>query len=267
MISRKFSLIAIAASLALFFFGGSAHALTVDMSTLDTMHTESHGPFGTLNWSGVSIEITKQFSGGNSAQIQIAPDARLDGGTYLSLQKPETNGISRIVKGKDGALSFEHADLLIDSIIPTLQITAFSSVKLVEVARLDPKVDRGKSVPIYAYRVDAAHVALLVGADGQSIGKRDAESEGSCAQNGQKCVFDSPVWNDHMVSLTLGKDSQVAQARGDIVFDDAPNGATNDPLTYIVNASYTQSSRDPAPLLAISLHTMPTIFRGDSDGE
>ncbi len=263
--------VSIAASLALFFFGASAHALTVDASTLDTMHTESHGPFGVLNWSGVSLKINNPPTGSASAQLDVKPDVkpdvRLETGTWLSLQKPENAALSRIVKASDGSLRFEHAELSIDPTAPALQVTSLSSARLTEVARLDPKIERSKSIPIYAYRSDASHVVVVVGSDGSSIEKRGRDVEGSCAQGGRSCTFDTPQWNDHMVSLTLGLDSPVAQARGDVTYEAAPKGETNASRTYVVNASFTKSSRDPAPILAITMRTMETIFRGEMDGE
>jgi hypothetical protein len=257
----------IAASLALFFFGASAHALTVDTSTLDTMHTESHGPFGILNWSGVALKINNPATGNASAQLDVKPNVRVETGTWLSLRQPENAALSRIVKASDGSLTLEHAELTIDSAVPTLQVTSLSSVRLTEVARLDPKIERSKSIPIYAYRSDASHIVVVVGTDGSSIGKRGADVEGSCAQGGRSCTFDTPQWNDHMVTLTLGLDSPVAQARGDVTYEEAPKGETNPSRTYIVNASFTKSSRDPAPILAITMRTMETIFRGEMDGE
>jgi hypothetical protein len=266
MISANLSrVVSVAASLVLFLFGASAHALTIDTSSLDTMHSEAHGPFGVLNWSGVELKVTQPL-GATSANAQISSksDVRIETGSWMTLDQPQKMALSRVVKAKDGTKFFEHADVLIEPANPVLQITSLSSAHLTEIARLDPKVDRAKTIPIYAYRVDAKHLVVLVDTDGESLERRDVDTPGACAG---RCVFDQFSWNDHMVNLTLGADRPVAQARGDVVFDAAPKGETNAPRTYIVNASYTQSSRDPEPILAINLHTMETIFRGDMDGE
>jgi hypothetical protein len=259
--------ISIAASVILFFCASSARALTIDTTQLDQVHTESSGPFGVLNWSGVSLKLTTGYNGKTTAMIDAQTDVRVDSGSYLSLEAPEKAALSRIVKGKNGEVRYEHVDLSIATENPALQVTSRSSVRLREVARLDTHADRAMTIPIYAYRADAKHVVVLIEADGSLLGKRDAADNGTCAQNGGKCVIDAPDFQYHMVGILLGADRAIGQARGDVQFEQAPKGETNAPRTYIVNASFTQTARDPEPVVAITMHSIETVFQGDGDGE
>ena len=108
-------------------------------------------------------------------------------------------------------------------------------------------------------------MTLVVAATGQVIEKN--ETDDSCkASATHACTFGSATWEDAMVDIPVGVDHVVAQARGDVAFDNAPKGESNPSRTFIVNASYTQSSRDPEPVLSVSTRTMDTVFR-EFDGE
>lgn len=261
---RKFQAISILMSVAFFLFGASAHALTVDTSSLDTMQTVSHGPFGTLNWPGVTMKITSNGNKTTSLQLDVQSPVRVDGSNWLTLDQPQTSAMSRMIKSSGGQMMLEHVELSIDSNVPTLQVTSRSTVRLTEIARLDPKLDRAHAIPVYAYRRSDGHVVIVAGASGQVIGKRTPNDDASCDG---KCVYDTATWTGEMLDLELAKDHPVAQARGDVEFDEAPKGESNPPHTYVINASYTQTSRDPAPVVAITMRTMETVFRGDGDGE
>jgi hypothetical protein len=260
------SLFAAVALVGTLFFAGSAHALTIDPSTLDTMR-DSKGPFGLLDWKGVSLKLTGGSNGTTTAAIETKPDACLEPGTSVALEGPQKIALSRIVKGKDGDAIYEHVDLSITPENPALQVTSRSTVRLREVARVDAHAERAKTIPVYAYRSDAKHVVVLVESDGMAIGKRDAADPGTCAQNGGKCVIDTPEFQYGKVGIVLGADRRLGQARGDVKFADAPKGETNPPRTYIINASYTQTARDPEPVIAITMHTIDTVFQGDGDDE
>lgn len=247
------------------FFSASAHATPIDLSALDTMRTDSHGPFATLKWPGVSLKVTPGYNGVPWGEIKTPKLVRVDGSTSMSLDKPQVSSLTRIFQNEQGALILEHVDLTIDAEHPALQVTSRSSARLVEVARVKDPAERAKSIPVYAYRPDAKHVTFVVAATGQAIEKN--ENEESCAASAtHACVFGNATWQDAMVDVLIGTDRTVAQARGDVSFDDAPKGESNPQRTYIVNASYTQTARDPAPVVSISTRTMETVFRGDFEG-
>ena len=248
------------------FLSASAHATPIDLSALDTMRTESHGPFSTLKWPGVSLKVTPGYNGVTWAEIKTPKLVRVDGSTSMALDKPQTSSLTRIFQNDQGATILEHVDLAIDAEHPVLQVTSRSSVRLVEVTRVKDPSERAKSIPVYAYRPDPKHVTLVVAATGQSIEKNDTEA--SCTASAtHACAFGTATWQDSMVDVLIGVDRTVAQARGDVNFDSAPKGEANPARTYIVNASYTQTARDPEPVVSISTRTMETVFRGDFEGE
>jgi hypothetical protein len=260
----EFKVISILVSLAFFSFGVSAYALTVDTSTLDTMQTVSHGPFGVVNWPGVTMQLSSNGAGTTSLVLDVKSPVRVDGPSWMTLDEPQSTALSRIVKSADGTLTLEHVEVSVEPKLPTLQVTSRSTVHLTEIARLDPKLDRARPIPVYAYRRTDGHVVIVARASGQVIAKSNEGDQASC---GGKCVYDAATWTNEMLDLDLAKDHPVAQARGDVEFDEAPKGEANAPYTYVINASYTRTSRDPAPVVAITLRTMETVFRGESDGE
>lgn len=250
-----------------FFAAASAHATPVDLSSLDTIRTiQQKGPFGTVKWPGVALKVDAGYNGTRYVDITVPKLVRVDGPPSIALDKPQTTGLTRIFQNAEGGMVLEHVDVVIDGETPQLQITSRSTVRLVEVARVQDSNPRAKPIPVYAYRSDAKHVKLVVAASGQSIGKND--SDDSCkASRAHACTFGVANWQDSLVDIELGAGAELEQARGDVVFESAPKGESNPARTYIVNASFTQAARDPAPLLSISTRTMETVFRGDLDGE
>ncbi|MGH7281354.1 MAG: hypothetical protein ACRELY_07530 [Polyangiaceae bacterium] len=247
------------------FFSASAHATPIDLSALDTMRTESHGPFSTLKWPGVSLKVTPGYNGVPYAEIKTPSLARVDGSVSFALDKPQVSSLTRIFQNAEGATILEHVDVTIDSEHPALQVTSHASARLVEVLRVKDPSERSKSIPVYAYRPDAKHVMFVVAATGQSI-EKNTEEESCTASPNHACAFGSTNWQDAMVDVLIGVDRTVAQARGDVSFQSAPKGESNPSRTFIVNASYTQTARDPEPVVSISTRTMDTVFRGDFEG-
>ena len=69
------------------FFSASAHATPIDLSALDTIRSEAHGPFATLKWPGVSLKVTPGYNGVPWAEIKTPKLVRVDGSASMALDR------------------------------------------------------------------------------------------------------------------------------------------------------------------------------------
>ncbi|HEX7666245.1 MAG TPA: hypothetical protein VF407_17085, partial [Polyangiaceae bacterium] len=191
-------------------------------------------------------------------------EIRVDDSASFVLDKPATSSLTRIFTNAQGAPMLEHVEVVIDDVAPTLKVTSRSSVRLVEVALFQPKADRAKPVPIYAYKKDGKHVVFVVGASGQAI-ERNTTEESCQTSRAKQCTFGQATWHDTLVDFTIGPEQPVAQARGDVSYvPTTEKGApASEALTYVVNASFTETARDPRPVVSVNARTMQTVFTGD----
>lgn len=247
------------------FFSVIAHASPVDFDALDTMRSTSHGSLGMLAWPGVSLKLSKS-SNQPIAEILTPSEVRIDESRSFVLDRPQTTSLTRIFTNAQGARVLEHVEIVIDDVAPSLKVTARSSVRLVEVALFQPKAHLAKPVRIYAFKKDGKHVGFVVAATGQAIER--SVTEASCAASRAKqCTFGQSTWHDALVDFVVGPEQPVAQARGDVAYEttNEEDAAAVEALTYVVNASFTQTARDLRPVVTVNARTMATVFTGDGE--
>lgn len=246
------------------FFSTSAHASQVDLDALDTIKTTSRGPLGILAWPGVSLRLSRPFDQ-PVADILTAGAVRVDDARSFVLDRPQATSLTRIVTSARGAPMLEHVEIVIDDVAPSLRVTARSSVRLVEVA-LFQAAPFARPVPIYAFKRDAKHIGFVVAATGQAIERNVTEA--SCkSSRAKQCTFGQPTWHEALVDFVIGPEQSVAQARGEVVYEatSEKNAAAPEALTFVVNASFTQTARDLRPVVTVNARTMATVFTGDGE--
>jgi len=269
--------ISLLVSALVLFATSSARAMQIDTSGLDTMKIEDVAPpaLVVLHWPGVKLKLAKAYNDQITREIVTPSDVRVDTQVEMFLSTPAgTGALTRIVKAADGTSKLEHVELAIDGDNPALQVTKRSSVRLVEVARIDSGLERAKAIPIYAYRSDDQHVVLVVASAGVTVSKMATGDSQICGTGPNDdspaphgCLFGKIDWRDVMVDLELGPEQRIGQVHGDIVFADAPKGESNEPHSFVMNASLAKIGRDAVPILSLSTRVRETPPPSESDGE